>query len=182
MNTSELPSELVSIKDEIVAHIHTASALPDTLNQFEKWFEGDGWDLLIGTEGLVGYALDLQHTASFKFYDSELLSEYELEDSLSITDVMRIEYGHLLIERAMEEYEGDVCPSVHCIKLSTDNKSAVIGCLVEIHGQGGPVTFWQGVYRTQEEFLKAVRAKHIVMFDEIKHIGDQEILNLWNRK
>ena len=181
MNKAELPNDLIDIKDAIIEHIHAGTALPDNLDLLEKWFHEDGWDLLVD-DGLIGYALDLSHVANFRFYDSELRYEYELEESAEITDTMRINYGNTLIERAMEEYEGDVCPSVHCINLSNDKKSAVLGCLVEIHGQGGAVPYWQGTYKDQDSFIKAIRSNHIVMFDEIKNISDQEILNLWNRK
>jgi hypothetical protein len=182
MNKIQLPDELIDISTAIVNHIHTGSALPNNIDQLEKWYELDGWDLLIGNDGLVGYALYLQNIASYKFNDSELRYEYELDKSMQITDSMRVKYGHQLIERAMEEYEGDVCPSVHCIKLSNGDNFAVIGCLIEIHGQGGPVPFWQGVFKTQDDLLKTIRANHIVMFDEIKNIKDEVLLSLWDRK
>ena len=182
MNTNKLPKDLIEIGEAIIEHIHKGSNIPNNIEELENWFEIDGWDLLIGDTGLVGYAVNLLHISSYKFDDSEVRYEYEIQMSTKITDVMRIEYGRLLIQRAIEFNEGDVCPSVHCINLSNGDKSAVIGCLVEIHGQGGPVIFWQGTYKTQEEFLKAIRINHIVMFDELKNIGDQEILNLWQRK
>ena len=181
MNKIELPNELIHLKDAIVDHINSGTALPSNLDQLEKWFEEDGWDLLVD-DGLVGYALDLLHIANFRFDDSELRYEYELEESTEIMDALRIEYGHTLIEEAMKEYEGDVCPSVHCINLSDGKKTAVLGCLIEIHGQGGAVSYWQGSYKDQGSFIKAIRAKHVVMFDDIKNISDQEILNLWNRE
>ena len=181
MKKTELPNELIEIKDAIIDHIHNGNPIPSNLDQLEKWFEEDGWDLLVD-DGLLGYALDLLHVANFRFEDSELRYEYELDQSAEITDAMRVEYGHTLIERAMEEYEGDVCPSVHCINLSDEKKSAVLGCLVEIHGQGGAVSYWQGSYKDQDSFIRAIRANHVVMFDEIKNISDQEILDLWNGK
>jgi hypothetical protein len=182
MNKSELPSELVSINDEIVEHIHAGSALPDNINQLEKWFEGDGWDYLIGDEGLIGYGLDLRHLANFRFYDSELRYEYELDDSAQINDTMRVQYGHELIERFIDLNDGDICPSVHCLEISCGDNLAFIGCLIEIHGQGGPVSYWQGVYKSKDDFLRAIRANHVVMFDEIKNIKDEEMLSLWNRE
>ena len=182
MNKIQLPYELIDISAAIIDHINLGSALPNNLDQLENWLEQDGWDLLIGDEGFIGYGLDLHHIANFRFYDSELRHEYELEDSMQITDAMRIQYGYGLIDRAIEENEGDVCPSVHCLELLNGGDSAFIGCLIEIHGQGGPVPYWQGVYRTRDDFLKALRGKYIVMFDEIKNIKDEELLSLWNRK
>jgi len=181
MNKIEFPKELVGINDAIVAHIHNGADMPDNLEQLEKWLEEDGWDYLIGDEGLIGYGLDLYHLADFRFYDSELRYEYELDDSAEITDAMRVQYGNELIDRAIEDNEGDICPSIHCLEISSGNHSAFIGCLIEIHGQGGPVSYWQGAYKTQDEFLKAIRANHVVIFDEIKNIKDEEMLSLWNR-
>jgi len=182
MNKIEFPKELISINDAIVAHIHNGADMPNNVEELENWLERDGWDYLIGDEGFIGYAVDLHHLANFRFDDSELRYEYELEDTAQITDAMRVQYGNKLIDEAIAENDGYICPSVHCVEISSGGKSAFIGCLIEIHGQGGPVSYWQGAYKSQDDFLKAIRENHVVMFDEIKNIKDEEMLTLWKRE
>lgn len=66
---------------------------------------------------------------------------------------MRVKYARDEIVRAFFDEDGFVNPSVHGYRLEReDGKSAIIGITVQIHGQGGPVPVWQGVFATQELF------------------------------
>jgi hypothetical protein len=181
IDINQLPQELMKIGEHAIAHALTGSALPEKFNVLEVWFESDGWDYLVGHGCTESYGLNLKDLSYWRFNDQELTLGMEIQDFGQITNDLRVSFAHSLIEEAASELDNTICPSIHYIEIECNKKSAVIGCLLEIHGQSGPVACWQGIYRDREEFIKAIRKNGIIMLDQLHLIKDEEILSFWER-
>lgn len=80
----------------------------------------------------------------------------------------------------LEDDDGFHVPSVHCIQIGdVDGHIAVLGYLVEIHGQGGPHPMYCGLFANLDSFYSHLREIGLVLSDEIATIGDEVILELW---
>jgi hypothetical protein len=50
---TDLPKKLVSIRDQIIDHIHKNTPLPDDAAKLVSWFETDGWSCQCNTHSLL---------------------------------------------------------------------------------------------------------------------------------
>ena len=157
----ELPSNLLSIRDRIVDCVQRGMPVPDDANELIKWFETDNWEDLMDAWSPEHIVLKLDYLSRYQFSDEELFaSDYSIDQ---ISDEKRISYARDIIERAFEVLDGSDCPSVHAIKIQKeDGASAVLGWLVEIHGQAGPVADYWGAFVDYEFFYQHLSQKSIV--------------------
>lgn len=151
------------------------------LDEIQTWLEVDGWDALIADpEELM--AIRLHYVAELEFRDSELCANLGL-DPLSVTDSDRLSWARQCIDWVRNNDDGYKLVSVFPHRLTaTDGSYAILGCLVEIHGQAGPVCQWQGLWNTRREFLEAISVGHEYwLISEQDGIPDEVILSLWQK-
>lgn len=176
----ELPSNLLSIRDRIVDCVQRGMPVPDDANELIKWFETDCCEDLMDAWSPKHIVLKLDYWSQFRFSDDDLLA---YDDSIDqISDDKRIAYARDIIERAFEVLDGSDCPSVHAIKIQKDDgASAVLGWLVEIHGQAGEVADYWGAFVDHEYLYQSLRESGLVFRGEQKNLTDEAILKLWIR-
>ena len=178
---SGLPKRFWKARDASIEHVCSKAPLPAALADLQEWLATDGWDDLLAAWINEDVALNLEGWAPYKFYDSALRDAEELDDSVAITDQMRVRYAREAISYAVEISDGDDSPSVHSFPIErADGERAVLGCTVEIHGQYGPVPQWHGVFADKNDFYRHLRAAGFLFHSEADEIGDAEILALWD--
>jgi hypothetical protein len=177
---SELPKRFWKSRDAAIEHLLSNSGLPAGLADLQEWLATEGWDDLLAAWINEDVALYLVGWAPYKFYDSALRDAEELDDSVVITDQMRVRYAREAISYAIENSDGDNSPSVHSFPIErVDGEHAILGCTVEIHGQYGPVPKWHGVFADKDDFYRYLRAAGFLFHSETNEIGEAEILALW---
>jgi hypothetical protein len=172
----ELPKSLYSLRDAIINSILKSTPVPE-LQPLYEWLETDGRDVLIDSWCNEEMAVNLNYLAQTEFIDSELgIQEgIKVED---VTDEMRLDYSRKVINDSVDD--GYICPSIHAYKLEQDNDtSPVIGCLMEIHGQSGPVLEWWGVFKNHLDFYKALDESNFVLFSKSDELNDERLITLW---
>ena len=149
----DLPKKLNTIRDQVIDHVRNNTPEPKNLGDLVSWFEDEGWDEILSGWGSEHVALKLDYLASLKFNDKEMIASEGLDEPL--TKELRIDYARRLISDALEQSDGYECPSVHAVEIKkASGESAVLGWLVEIHGQGGPAPEFQGVFSDKENFYQ----------------------------
>ena len=177
---SELPKKFWRTRDALVEHLLSNSPLPPDLADLQEWLANDGWDDLLAAWINEDVALNLEGWAEYKFSDSSLRDTEGLDESVAITDQMRVRHAREAISYAVENSDGDDSPSVHSFAIErADGERATLGCTVEIHGQYGPVPQWHGVFADKDDFYKYLRDTGFLFHSEADEIGDAEILALW---
>lgn len=177
---AELPEKLRKIRDAAVEHVLSDSLLPKDLSELQNWFATDGWGYVTDSWINDDAVLDLKSWVAYQFLDSLLRSEEDLDESIEITNQMRIKYARSAIKNAIEEYDGYDNPSVHSVLIQReDGKNAILGCTVEIHGQSGPVPIWHGVFASVDIFYAHLREAGFLFHKEADLISDAEIMSFW---
>ena len=176
---SKLPKELFSIRNQVIEHVQRSGPLPDKLGALTGWFEGDGWDELVPTwEQEEHIALNLNLLSGLGFSDSELIATQEYSEP--ITNELRVEYARRVISENFENYDGNECPSVQAVELrNSRGELAVLGWLIEIHGQNGAVPIYQGAFTDKQHFYKHLHECDFLLDTEEPNIADETILRLW---
>jgi hypothetical protein len=177
---AELPRKFWKTRDALVEHLLLNSRLPAGLSDLQEWLATDGWDDLLAAWIDEDVALNLKGWAPYKFYDSALRDAEDFDESVAITDQMRVRHAREAISYAVGNSDGDDSPSVHSFPIErADGERAILGCTVEIHGQYGPVPQWHGVFADKDDFYKYLRDAGFLFHSEADEIGDAEILALW---
>ncbi len=118
--------------------------------------------------------------AWWKFEDSEL--QATLEVSGPIHDSDRLTFARELIATSFEGLDEYICPTVHAVPISNSRgEQAVLGWLMEVHGQAGPVPLFQGVFRDEDNFYDFLRSSDYILSSEPTNVTDEAILRLWSR-
>ena len=179
----KLPDNLQKIRDNIIENITSKSFSIDDLIELQKWLEEDGWDDLVAPFRLDELALNLNEW-DVENYSEYSLREYEgLDDSEVVSDEMRINFARKRIQDEIENGDGLTNPSVISYEIKNDDeKSVILGCTVEIHGQLGPEVKWHGVFISKEAFYEHLRNNRFILQSEIEHMSDSKILELWKNK
>jgi hypothetical protein len=181
--TNKLPEFLQADCDALIAAFNKGKPAPQNLEKIKEWLELDGWDDLIADLG-EQMALKLRYLAELQFNDGELRATEDIPEDLPVTNDDRIRWGRSQIDRVFNDYDDYFLPSVHSYQLTaTDGSTAILGCLVEIQGQGGPVCEWEGLWASREEFLNAL-GKHANYWVTplMGDVPDEVILSLWEKK
>jgi hypothetical protein len=112
------------------------------------------------------------------FCDSELRANQE--DDAPLTDELRIQYARNLVSTTFENNDGYDCPSVQLVELKKANgESAVLGWLIEIHGQGGPVAICHGAFKDKYQFFQHLSDRDFLLDSEEQNLTDETILRIW---
>ena len=73
-----------------------------------------------------------------------------------------------------------IVPSVCGYEIvDTKWRSAIVGYLIEIHGQGGPAPEFFGVFRSQASFYESLRRADIVLDEKLDTVSDRALLKYW---
>ena len=177
----KFPPNLQKIVDELVRHVHEGSPAPKRVEDLMEWLEVDGWDYVLSAWDDEQIVLNLKDFAGYEFNDAALLLYEDPEGS--ITNKIRISYARDRIAYAFEDSDGDTCPSVHALKIEdSSTRNAVMGILVEIHGQGGPVPYYFGTFVDRDRFYKGLKTTGYLFRDDEESLTEEEILKLWETK
>jgi len=175
-----LPNKLIPIRNQVVDHVRKNTPAPNNLSELVSWLETDGWDLLVGAWSDERMILKLYELAYLKFNDSEL-GDYEDPQDV-ITDELRLAFAYKRIAEEFDSGDGSTCPSVHTVELRNDNDdTAILGWLVEIHGQAGHYPNFWGAYSSKEKFYQELRDTEHLFLEDDKEFNDKKILELWQR-
>jgi hypothetical protein len=174
----DFPKSLLPIVDKVVTHAVHGLPLPKNLNKLIEWFEDEGWDYLCSAWAEEFTALKFFEMAWLSFSDQELIANQDAP--ITVTDDVRLTYARELVSRAFEESDGYACPTVHAVQISNkQGQVAILGWLMPIHGQGGPVAEFQGVFLDKSQFYQSLRDADYVLAPEEKSLKDETILRLW---
>jgi hypothetical protein len=177
----EIPTNLLSIRDRIIDCVHQGTPIPDEVNELTKWIETERWDNLVAGWDQEHMVLSLGHLSWLVWSDEEMLAREELTPPL--TDKHRLSYARGLVAGTFEGMAGWDVPSVHLVKIEKDNgQSAVLGWLVEIHGQGGAFPVYMGAFLDREHFYQNLRDCDYLFDDEQNSLTDETILRLWTNR
>jgi hypothetical protein len=176
------PKELQPIIDQLVASVHDNASQPSDIQKLYEWLELDGWDELMSDLD-DGLAVNVGSVASRFFEDADLIAKSD--PSLGrITDSKRVAHARGQIKRVIESDGGDLFVTIHAYPLvDSKGRTAVLGCLVEVHGQGGPVAFWrQPVPGREQLIIESFHREHVWLHDEIDSLPDSYLLFMWQTK
>jgi hypothetical protein len=174
---SDLPEKLKKTRDAVIDHLISNSPLPAGIEDLQEWLEIEG-DLIASWIN-EDVAFRLKFFANDYFKDEFLIEEMELDDSLKITDDLRLDFARSKILRILQNDDSSE-PSVHGFQIQNQNgQTAILGSTVEVAGQAGNYFEWHGVFRTNEEFLNFLRMSGFTLYSEVDQISDLQILSLW---
>ena len=177
----KLPKKFWKIRDAAIEYVLSNSLIPEELSALQNWIATDGWEDLLSAWIDEDAALNLKDWTEFELTDSCLRDNEGLESFNSISDEMRVKYAKQAISDAIDLYDDYYSPTVHCYLLTRDDgRTAILGCLVEIHGQGGPFPIWQGVFSDKQSFYIHLKKTGYLIHREADQINDVEILGYWN--
>lgn len=177
----ELPENLHRARDEVIECVCSGKDDPESIGLLYEWLELDGWDAVTSNPATEGMAIDVQRFKETILNDDEF--EYCCGDEEEITDEARIKFARMRMEKCLNDGDdGDYFPSYSSYEMiREDGKSAVIGCTIIIV-PGGPEPSWWGAFRTEKDFLDALRGSDLIPFGLIADIPDSEILSFWDKK
>jgi hypothetical protein len=174
----ELPEKLIYIRDQVIDHVLNNTPVPVEVSELVHWYETDGWDVLVPVWAEEEHVALNLNSVSLSFCDSELRANQV--DDAPLTDELRIQYARNLVSTTFENNDGYDCPSVQLVELKKANgESAVLGWLIEIHGQGGPVPVYKGAFLNKKYFYQHLKDTDYLLDTDEHNITDDEILRLW---
>ena len=174
---NRLPETVQLIADAAISAFQREGTGSDLLTEIYEWLEVDGWDELIAGDN-EQMAVDLKD-AQILFDDRELRKELDVPAGKPITDNERVSWARTQLQSRLDD-EWITQLSIHTFPIfASDGSTAVIGCLIGIHGQGGPECEWQGLFATKDDFLSHLKARHYWITPLMGEIPDDVILKLW---
>lgn len=181
-STQNLSPDLQSIADAVLRDFAAGIEEPDDLADICEWLEFDGWDFLIADLGEQN-ALKLGYIAQLEFSDDEARYNLDIPDEVELRDADRLTWARQRIDYAQSGDDTYLLASLHAYQLNgSDGSYAFLGCLIEVHGQGGPVCEWWGLWRTAEEFYDAVGdGGYNWVTPRMGEISDEVILSMWQK-
>lgn len=181
-NISPLPSQLQKFADEAISQFF-AEGKTAGLEEIYEWLEVDGWDDLIA-DFEEQDALNISYLAEHRFTDSQLRDQAGLDDKDKVLDSDRLTYANEVIEYSMSGDDGHVLASLHAFPLvSSTGQVAFVGCMIAIHGQGGPHCDWWGLWESKESFYNAVaKSGDYWVTPLMGDVSDEAILKRWKNR
>jgi hypothetical protein len=179
---NNFPVELQAACNASVASFKQSHELFPELDKIKEWLEVDGWDNLLADYG-ENTAIKIGGLAQYEFNDDELLANLDLPSDYKLTDLDRIKWGRQCINDLFDGGDESFLCEVLCYELKAINgDTAVIGCLLENQGQGGPVCDWQGLFNTKEEFLNSLAQEWGFWITPLMgDVTDEVILSYWQK-
>lgn len=176
----DLPKKLTAIRDQVIDHVRKNTPLPDKLSELINWYESDGWDILVPVWAEEEHVALNFNSISLYFCDTELAANQEVD--ATVTDELRVQYARGLVSSTFENNDGYDCPSVQVVELKKSNgESAVLGWLIEIHGQGGPVAIYHGAFKDKYQFFQHLEDSDYLIDSKQQNMTDEAILKLWSK-
>ena len=177
---SSAPPKIRSLISQIVKEYKAGKSEPSGLKALCEWLEVEGWDSLVGDPD-EKYAIKLAYIAYSDFSDDEARYNLDIPENVAVQDSNRIAWGRSRIDYAVSQADGYLIPSLNTYPLiGIDGSLVYVGCLIEIHGQGGPVCEWCGLWDSKEDFYAAVTRDNAFWITELRgEIPDEVILSLW---
>ena len=177
-----LPPEIQDVADNVLRDFAAGISEPVGLSLIYEWLEIDGWDDL-NADLFEQMALKLGYLAHNDFSDTEAQWNLEGPEGDALTDADRIKWARQRIDYVQSGEDEYLLASLHAYRLSARNGShAFVGCLVEVHGQAGPVCQWWGLWKSREDFYDAVGAGgQIWVIPRMGEITDEVILSMWQK-
>lgn len=175
-----LPNGLQALANRLVGEFLSSNTQPEGIEAIYEWLEIDGWDDLISDLG-EQMALKLYYLADIDFNDNETRWNLDLPDDQEVQDTDRLTWARQRIAHFNTGDDGYVFVSVHAYPLvSSEGRIAIVGCLLEVHGQAGPVCDWWGLWRSREDFYDALGTNgQIWLSPRMGEIPDEVILSMW---
>jgi hypothetical protein len=175
---TQLPETLWSIRDAVIEATHKGEEAPRELSLIHDWLENDGWTELVDQNPNGELAVSIQ---SFCFDDAELRALTEVDESILITDEMRIHYTR---ERLQELNSGsfsyDYSEITFCRLENNVGRSVVLGAMFKAQ-QGGWEVYWVGLFTTAEQFFHSMKLNGLWTVGELDSIDDDSILQFWSK-
>jgi len=166
MKTRVMPKHLVPVIENVVDYICSGGPEPSDLKQLVDKYEGDG------------FALNISELASSSFLDAAILSTQEGVGGGHDAD--RLEFARARIASAFQDPDEYSLATVHFVPVeSGQGRQAILGWLMEVHGQAGAVPYFQGVLSRKEDFIGYLKRSGYVLSSERTDVTDAAILRVW---
>ncbi len=175
-NSIHVPVQLWQIRDEVIDAVYSGSDIPESISLIYKWLENDGWTELVDKNPNGDLAVSIH---SFCSDDAELRLLLDLDDSVSISDLMRIQHTREQLQHLkINSISYDYLEITFCKIEDKNGRSAVLGAMFEAQ-QGGSEVYWTGVFATSEQFVQSLKLNGLWTVDELEAIDDESILQCW---
>jgi hypothetical protein len=180
---SSPPPKIKALISHVLKEYKAGNHDPNGLNDLCKWLEIDGWDFLVGDPD-EKYAISISYIANSDFSDKEARYNLDIPENVDLQDSDRIAWGRSRIDYAVSQGDGYLIPSLNTYRLTGKGRHHVyIGCMIEVHGQGGPVCNWCGLWNSKEDFYASVTKDNAFWITELSgEIPDEVILSLWKKR
>jgi hypothetical protein len=177
---ASVPPKIKRLISQIVKEYKAGNSEPSGLKDLYDWLEVDGWDVLV-TDPDEKYAIKLAYIAYSDFSDDEVRHNLDIPENVAVQDSDRIAWGRSRIDYAVSQADGYLIPSLNTYTLKgKDGYCVYVGCMIEIHGQAGPVCEWCGLWRSKEEFFASATKDNAFWITELSgDVPDEVILSLW---
>lgn len=174
---TNLPKQFWSIRDAVIEAELNGEPSPNNISEIYDWLENDGWTELVDrnpNDEMVIYV------AGFCENDAELRAILKFDDSVKITNEMRIEYTREYLKKInSDEINYDYPEITYCTIERDDGKSVALGAMMVVQ-PGGWAVEWSGVYADAESFIQTMKLNGYWTLEDIGSIDDVAILNFWN--
>lgn len=171
--------KIQALIDRAVSAAFDGQLLKNGLRPLEKWIEMVRWDELL-EKSPETIAVEWSWISE-RFSDAAMRDMEGLDPDVEISDEQRVMYAIALLANSLEEPEDFNCPSLLTYPLvATDGRSALLGCICRIHGQGGPHLTWHGAFLNQADFHAHLLSVGFISQDQIADISAERILDVWH--
>jgi hypothetical protein len=176
-SSTVFPESLWPIRDAVIDLVHAGKNPPPEISEIYEWLNSEGWDDLVGESAYEESVIELYR---FCENDSEVRAIFNYDDTVEITDKMRIEYTRYLLGKVITGEDDSDNPTIAIYHLEGGNeKSVVIGGRLDIQ-QGGLDVTWEGVFLTSGDFMDQLEGSGIYLIGNIGKIDDSTIISFWN--
>lgn len=171
-----MPPTIQAIADTSIDALWRGQDLPDDATILARWIEEEQWDLVVAPAAMTVRL----PSVGVHFCDKSVRDKLGLTNTARLTKAHRVEFARQAIQNAIENNDGVEAPSISSYPLRhTDGRTAVYGCVIEIHGQRGPSTNWLGVYENEDAFIADLLEAGTVPVDNLEALADADILKFW---
>jgi hypothetical protein len=174
---NKFPKNLWPIRDTVIERIHAGKTLPSEIQKIYEWLSNEGWDDLVGKDSNESMIIYL---GSFCENDAELRTVFDVEDSIGITDQMRIQFSRDLLSKVISGEDSYDYSTVVFYPLKGNDEKEVIICATLNCQQGGWDVEWNGVFLISDLIFKEFKIEGIYLVDHLDTIDDASILSFWN--
>jgi hypothetical protein len=174
----DFPTGLEPIRNSIIEAVHSGAQVVEGFDSLTGWLESDGYDALLPFFD-PSFLINLNNVS---ISDDDLRDHFALPAYEILSDDFRTTYLKKWISEAIQNpYDGWIFPSPITYPLKDESERAVfLGGIVEIHGQAGPVIYWHGAFKTEDEYFDHLKSKQIYPLDEATNISNDALIDIWD--